>query len=168
MMYTQLFPCSFVAQILPLDEEFTSSQALPWGIHVEKKYIYNVCGWWGEYWAQGDWVYNFVPELRGNPQWSWCQRVRRRRSCLLCTYKSFCLPPSKTSCRTLQRLSRRSSCHLSAQKIWDTEGRNTCREGRHCGMSARIWRQACMCADNSLSPVRPFTWGFHPRFLLLN
>lgn len=73
-----VLPLLFPALILLFNEEFTSSQVLPSGIYEDRMYIYNVCGWWVEYCALEDWIYNLVPELRGK----WERRIRER-SCVV-------------------------------------------------------------------------------------
>lgn len=80
-----VIPLLFCAQILPLDEELTSSQAHPLEIYAERMYIYNVCGWWVEYWAQEDWIYNLEGKSTARLM---SEGVRRISSCLLYTYKS--------------------------------------------------------------------------------
>lgn len=68
-LWSPVIPLLFCAQI-PLE------------IYAERMYIYNVCGWWVEYWAQEDWIYN----LEGKST----ARLMSEgvSSCLLYTYKS--------------------------------------------------------------------------------
>lgn len=97
----------------------------------------------------------------GNPQWDWCQGDERYKVMpIVYVSEPFCLPlsPLNQACSVDVK---RSTIFLSAETIWDTEGRNTRKDGMFCGRfgSAPVTRSL---RQHNLSRS---SWSFLP-FLL--